>query len=266
MVTGGSMKTAFFLLLTVSLTVSSQPVALKFACTAEDIDLLGLSCSEEDPCPVFLELSSVESVGSRLLVAGNLHTERNTLYSILLSSEDGGKTWTEPHNRIRGATLDQLQFVDFQHGFVGGSIIGSLPRDPFFLVTTDGGKSWRDRPVFDEGRIGTISQFYFDSKTNGTMVFDRTKRPEDGNRYELLETMTGGDTWLPKQYSSRPLQLRKSHLGAEDRGWRLHEDSRSKTIQLEQRADKWIRMAVFPIRVGECKPPEPKPATGNNVP
>jgi len=252
------------LFLAAAALASSQTIPLQFACTAEDIDVLGLSCSEDDPCPVFLELTAVESVGSRLLVAGNLHTERNTLYSILLASEDGGKTWTEPHNRLRGGSFDQIQFVDFQHGFLSGAIIGSLPRDPFFLVSTDGGKSWRDRPVFDEGRIGTISQFFFDSKTNGTMLFDRTKRPEDGNRYEIHETMTGGDTWLPKQFSSRPLQLKRTLPTAEERGWRLKEEPKSRTIRLEQRSqdNRWTPVAVFPIRAGECKPPEPK-TTGN---
>lgn len=236
---------------------------LKFSCTHEDVDLLGLSCSEDEPCPVFLELTGVESAGARLFLSGNFHTERNTLYSVLLSSEDNGATWTEPHQRIRGGSLDQIQFVDFQHGFISGGIIGSLPRDPFLLVSTDGGKSWRDRPVFDEGRIGTIAQFFFESKTNGTLLFDRTKRPEDGNRYELHETMTAGDTWIPKQFSSRQLQLKRTQLSAEERGWRLREDPKTKTIRVEQKNSSWIPVAVFPIRIGECKPGiEPK-SSGN---
>lgn len=243
--------------LCVALTAQSVPAVqqLKFSCTAEDIDALGLSCSEDEPCPVFLELTSVESSGAKLFVAGNFHTERNTLFSILLSSEDNGATWTEPHQRIRGGSLDQIQFVDFQHGFISGGINGSLPRDPFLLVTTDGGKSWRDRPVFDEGRIGTIAQFFFESKSNGTLLFDRTKRPEDGNRYELHETMTAGDTWMPKQFSSRPLQLKRAQLSAEERGWRLREDPKAKAMRLEQKGTgNWTVVAAFPIRAGECKP------------
>jgi hypothetical protein len=238
-----------------------QPVPISFSCSNEDIDALGLSCSIEEPCPVFLELTAVESAGARLFVAGNFHTERITLYSVLLSSEDGGKTWTEPHHRIRAAALDQIQFVDFQHGFISGGILGSLPRDPFFLVTTDGGKSFRDRPVFDEGRIGAIGSFFFETKDNGSMIFDRTKRPEDGNRYELHDSMTAADTWMPRQMSSRPLTLKRAQLTAEQRGWRIREDSRTKTIRLEQKTDKWIPVAVFPIQAGECRPPDPKPST-----
>jgi photosystem II stability/assembly factor-like uncharacterized protein len=239
-----------------------QPQPLAYACSNDDIEMLGLSCSLEEPCPVFLEITSVESAGARLFLAGNFHTDRNTLHSIVLASEDGGKSWIEPHPRIRAAGLDQIQFVDFQHGFISGSVtLGSLPRDPFFLVTTDGGKSFRDRPVFDEGRIGAIQHFYFESKTNGSLVFDRTKRPEDGNRYELHDTLTGGDTWMPRQMSSKPLTLKRNQMSAEERGWRIREDAKSKTIRVEQKTDKWIPVAVFPIRAGECKPAEPKPLT-----
>jgi delta 1-pyrroline-5-carboxylate dehydrogenase len=34
----------------------------------------GLGCSEEDPCPVYLELANVEAVGNKIFVTGNLHT------------------------------------------------------------------------------------------------------------------------------------------------------------------------------------------------
>jgi hypothetical protein len=256
------MRPAFFpLLFSTVLLAQQQPVAIAYSCSADDIETLGLSCSLEEPCPVFLELSAVESAGARLFVAGNFHTERNTLHSAFFASEDGGKTWIEPHPRMRAAGLDQIQFVDFQYGFVSGSVtLGSLPRDPFFLVTTDGGKSFRERPVFDEGRIGAILQFHFENKNNGSLVFDRTKRPEDGNRYELHDTLTGGDTWMPRQMSSKPLALKRTQLSPEDRGWRIREDARSKTIRLEQKTDKWLTVATFPIAAGHCKPPEVKPS------
>jgi photosystem II stability/assembly factor-like uncharacterized protein len=241
---------------------------IAFSCTTDDIDALGLSCTEDEPCPVFLEIAAIESLGARLLLAGNFHTDRNTLYSVVLSSEDNGQTWKEPHARIRGAAIDHIQFVDFQYGFMSGGVIASLPRDAFLLTTSDGGKTWRDRPVFDEGRIGTIAQFHFDTKSNGTLLFDRTKRPEDGNRYELLETMTGGDTWIPKQYSAKPLTLAKAKpLAPEERGWRVREDSKSKTIRIEQKnGASWTAVSSFPIRAGDCKPPAPKPAATTSEP
>jgi len=178
-------------------TVSAQTaVPIPFACTAEDIEHFGLTCSAERPCPVYADLNFVESVGARVFVTGNLHTDAATLYSVLFASEDSGVTWKEVYDRVRSGNLDQIQFVDFQNGWISGGLILALPRDPFFLVTHDGGHTWRDRPVFDEGRIGVISEFWFQDKSNGQLIVDHTRRPENGNRYELHESMTGGDTWI----------------------------------------------------------------------
>ena len=45
---------------------------IEYACPAEDIESFGLSCSSEDACAVFLELSSVEAVGSTVFLAEGL--------------------------------------------------------------------------------------------------------------------------------------------------------------------------------------------------
>ena len=117
--------------------LAQTPFHPEYNCPAEDIDSFGLSCSPEEPCAVFLELSAVESTGDKLFVAGNLHTERTTLYGVVLSSDDGGKTWTEPVMRLRAAALEQIQFVDATTGWISGQTIEPLPRDPFMLLTTD---------------------------------------------------------------------------------------------------------------------------------
>src|ERR1700689_4514966 len=85
---------------------SGKPMRVGYECTAADTQAAGLGCSEEDPCPVYLELSNVEAVGSKVFLTGNLHTPMATLYSILLASEDDGNTWTEPHARMRSSGLD----------------------------------------------------------------------------------------------------------------------------------------------------------------
>src|SRR5713226_1400533 len=72
---------------------TGKPMAPKFQCTEDDIQSLGLGCTEEEPCPIYLELSAFEPVGNQLFAAGNLHSAANTIYSILLASSDGGKTW-----------------------------------------------------------------------------------------------------------------------------------------------------------------------------
>ena len=40
-----------------------KPIALPYQCSLEDIRWSGLTCSEDEPCPIYLELSSVEAVG-----------------------------------------------------------------------------------------------------------------------------------------------------------------------------------------------------------
>src|SRR5258706_8276882 len=95
---------------------SGKPMAPKFQCTEEDIQSFGLGCTEEEPCPIYLELSAFEPVGNQLFVVGNLHSAANTLYSIVLASSDGGKTWREPFQRIRGASLYRILFSGFENG------------------------------------------------------------------------------------------------------------------------------------------------------
>ena len=90
---------------------AGKAILVPFKCTDEDIRSAGLTCSEQDPCPVYLELATVESTGIRIFVAGNIHTSNATLYSILLGSDDNGATWREAYERVRGADLTSLRDV-----------------------------------------------------------------------------------------------------------------------------------------------------------
>ncbi|MBZ5601874.1 MAG: hypothetical protein LAO79_06180 [Acidobacteriia bacterium] len=236
------MKAALVLLAGCTLLAQS-PVKVEYACPPEDIDGFGLSCSPEDPCPVFLELTSADSAAARILVSGNLHTERTTLYSILLASEDGGKTWTEPLKRIRAASLEQIQFFDTSTGWISGQVIEPLPKDPFMLLTSDGGKTWRQKPLFEESRFGSVAQFWFESKTAGELVIDHA------SKHEVFQTNTGGESWEVKEVTTEPVRLK----GRRDESvWRLRADG--KTFHLERRGSPaWEPVAQFAIHVADCK-------------
>ena len=107
-----------------------------------------------------------------------------TVFSTLLASDDGGHTWREAHERIRSAGLDRIQFLDAETGWVAGEKLSPLPQDPFLLLTSDGGKTWRARPVFDEAaenRLGSIQQFFFTAKDSGALIIDRGQG-SDGDR------------------------------------------------------------------------------------
>jgi len=244
---------------------TGKPLAAPFTCTDDDMQWAGMSCSEEEPCPVYLELTAIEGVGNRIIVLGNIHTETTTLYSVLLSSEDAGITWREPYERRRGDGLDHIQMVDFQNGWISGETLVPVARDPFFLITSDGGKSWRLRPVVADGMTGAIQQFHFDSVANGAMVIDR-RQSEESARYELYETPNGGETWMIRRTSDRPIPLPHRETAGENSGWRIRADARAKAFVIEKRAgEKWTAAASFLVEIGSCKPtprvlpPPPEP-------
>jgi hypothetical protein len=249
---------------------TGKPMRVEVRCGEEDILHFGLTCTAQDTCPVYLELTAVGPLGSKIFLIGNLHTSSTTLASILLASDDAGKTWREPHERIRAAGLDQIQFLDYEYGWVGGQLLLAVPKDPFLLLTNDGGKTWRRRPVFGESRAGAIEQFWFSSRSNGLMWIDRTQSGEDGMRHELYETMTGGDSWMVRQVSDRPISVKRMQAGPGNPDWRLRPDAATKSYKVEKRqGEAWQTVASFLIAVGECQVQEqplaePAPPTAGN--
>ena len=232
------------ILLLAAMVATAQRVDYK--CTPEDVDLFGLTCSEDAPCPVLLELASFEQVGGRMFLTGNFHTGTSTLYGLLLVSEDGGKTWAEPAGRFKQSALEQIQFSGFGNGWVAGVRLEPLPRDPFFLITTDGGKTWRNRPMFEDTHAGSIGQFWFESNSAGELYLDSNRR------YEVYQSMTGGESWELKEVTKQQPKLAKAKTGSDT--WRLRADAPSKSYKLEQRTtQRWEAIATFPLLAGECK-------------
>jgi hypothetical protein len=241
----------------VVLANAQAPVRPGVECTVELVQQLDLRCSEDDPCPAFLEIADVETVGERIIIAGNIHTSSATLQSLLMISDDNGKTWTEAHARIPGGVLSSIQFLDFEAGWISGHILHPDARDPFFLITSDGGKTWRKRPVYSEPKIGTIEHFRFDSRTSGKMAVDRGRSGEDGLRHELWESLTGGDSWSIRQVDARPIPF----PGGERtpvKALRIRADAPSKTFRIErQEGTQWRFVASFAVALADCKPLAP---------
>jgi hypothetical protein len=237
------------------LSGQSKPFQISGACSTEQVRQLALPCTTEEPCPLFMELAGAEQVGPRLLVTGNIHTGSATLESVLLISDDGGHTWAEAHARLAGAVLDQIQFADAEAGWVNGHVLANVPRDAFFLVTTDGGKTWRRRPVTSESRTGAVEQFWFDSRSSGRLVLDRVRAAENGLRYEMWESMTGGESWSIRQVDSRPIPFRRPERTVT---LRLRTDASSKTHVLERlEGERWSPVASFSVGAGQCAPEAP---------
>lgn len=240
----------------VVLVSSGEPLRIPVPCTEEDIRALSLTCPPEHPCPVYLELSELARLGRKIFLTGNLHTDTVTLASILLASDDEGKTWYEPHERIRSAGLDQIRFADFEVGWVAGYFVHALPRDPFLLITSDGGRTWRRRPLWSESRIGLIEHFHFEDRNQGWLWVDRFGEGEAG-RYEFYESKTGGESWMLRHISRQPAA--RKGVKEPDPDWRLRADGQTQSYRLERRAGTWQTVASFLIHVGECREAETAP-------
>jgi hypothetical protein len=224
-----------------------------FHCSEQDIQSTGLSCSEEEPCPVYLEIAAMASSGIRIFAAGNIHTASATLYTVLLGTDDNGQTWREVYERIPGAGLDHVQFAGADTGWSSGITLVPLPQDPFLLMTVDGGKTWRARPIFNEPRFGTIQQFYFEDKRSGELVIDHGPG-SGGDRFELYESNDGGDTWNIRESNLKAIRLKRAPL-APNPDWRVRADAATKSFHLEHRVGgKWSTIAAFQVNLGVCKP------------
>jgi hypothetical protein len=235
------------------LEYAGQPLTFPFTCTEEDIQIFGMTCTEREPCPVYVEISAVQALGLQVFLTGNFHNGAQTLFSLLAVSDDGGKSWFEPHERIRHATLDQVQFADFETGWISGQVIQSLPRDPFFLLTTDGGKNWRQRPIYGEPKIATIEQFHFESRKVGNLLI------EAAGQWERWESQTGGESWMVREVSNQPLKLRAARQTTSNADWRLRAEAKLKAHILEKReGGQFRRVSAFSVEVAKCQP-EVKP-------
>jgi len=245
-----------WLLVRVAVLFVSCVIALRadspvtYDCAPSDIEQFGLNCSEEEPCTVLLELTAAEAVGNRILVTGNLHTRDATLLSLLLASDDGGVIWTEPVERMRNASLEQIEFWDAQTGWISGQSINPLARNPFLLLTSDGGRSWRPKLIVDDEKFGTIAQFHFSSIGSGELVIDSSTKKSV--HQELYATETGGESWELKETANKPFHL-KGARAANQAGLRVRADAARGSFILERGSGKnWEMVASFPIHVADC--------------
>jgi len=252
---------------------AQEPVRIPYDCPEPDLQSAGLLCTEQEPCPIYLEINAIAAAGRKILIAGDLHATSVSLASILLASDDGGATWKEPAPRVSGAAIDQLQVFDRDHGWAAGEIQYPLTRDPFFLVTTDGGASWRRRPVTDEGGPGSVLRFWFDGATHGQLIVDAGKSAE-GGRYALYESETGGESWTIRSTTDAQPKLRLAPPSTENPDYRVRAAEGGKTYEIEMRdGEQWRKMASLLIEVANCKlkapelrEPPPTPASDGAEP
>jgi hypothetical protein len=244
-------------------TNRGEPMGVGYRCVEEDLQWAGMSCSD-DPCAVYLELTAVAAQKSSILAAGNLHSASATLSSILLQSNDSGATWSERAARIRGDAIEQLQFLDSEHAWAAGETQYPLARDPFVLVTTDAGTSWREYAVGEEGNAGSVQRLWFDSPQHGELIVNGGKK-SGKIQFSVFESNTGGDSWKLATTADRAPLLRNAPAAPGDPNWRISTSKDSNSYRIENRVgDDWRTVASFLVEAARCKidpgqAVEPKP-------
>jgi photosystem II stability/assembly factor-like uncharacterized protein len=238
----------YLLLAVLGPLLAQPPVHVDYTCPAEDIDAFGLTCSEDQPCPVFFEVSAVDSFGSHVFVAGDIHTATTTLYGVVLSTDDAGATWNEAITRLRSTAFEQFQVID-AHGWLSGQRLEPLPKDPFLMITSDSGKTWHQKLLFEDTTFGSIQQFWFSTAESGELIFDDSVGKV--TQQELYGTMTGGENWEIRQKSSKPLQIAAAHPNAT---WKISAPPGSTTYLIEHIVNGQKQtVARFLIHIGDCK-------------
>ena len=135
-------------------------------------------------------------------------------------------------------------------GWISGANLQSTPRDPFILLTTDGGKTWRDRPIFEETRVAMIERFWFESGEKGSLLIDARL---DNNLHEFYETRTGGESWSMKLASASPIPFPPAR-DFKTSGLRVRADAATHSFDLEKSdGARWQKVASFLVNVGACK-------------
>jgi hypothetical protein len=89
------------------------------------------------------------------------------------------------------------------------------------------------------------------------MALDRIQTEGEGARYEVYESMTGGESWSIREVGRKPIPIRKPAPDPETRGWRLQPDAATKAYKVEKRqGERWLPVASFQVLAGSCKPAE----------
>ena len=240
------------------LTFKGEPLVLPLECWEEDLLRAGLVCNDVTPCSLVMELVAIGELGGAVFVMGNVHADAGTVSSVILSSSDRGKTWTEPLGRIPGGSLEIFRTVDAKHGWIGGQQweADSSPI-PFIISTRNGGKRWVDRYLWEEDdRNGMVLEFDFEDPRHGFLIIERTNA--DVDPFELYETRTGGSSWSIREATSEEPAIPFEPVQPEDR-WRLRPEASSNSYWVEQKqGDDWKPTVAFASKVGTCNNMERK--------
>lgn len=235
-------------------------ISLPTSCDVDRLEYAGIRCSAEEPCEFLLDLISVASAGDWVILAGEVHTDEATYESVVLSSSDGGKTWTETAERLPAGGIESISIVDAQTAFVAGQQGDTATGEiPFLLATGDGGKTWERRLIETDGEKveGLVVAFQADSATHGFLTLEQLAAT--GDAYRLYETYNGGRSWSIRQISADEPQIPGPRIAIKSENWSVRADSLSGEFIVAKRSSSapsgWDEQGRFDGVVGSCPLP-----------
>jgi photosystem II stability/assembly factor-like uncharacterized protein len=147
------------------------------------------------------ELYSITFANNRRgWIVGSVVRRDTVIDSLILSTSDGGQTWTRQTAPVREELID-LDFAGDERGWVVGSR-GTI------LHTRDGGRSWATQ---GSGTNATLYGIEFRGRRNGWAV---------GERGTILRTENGGERWtsVPAPIPSRAPTLLSVRFATDNDG------------------------------------------------
>lgn len=235
-----------------TLTFRGEPLVLPLECREDHLLRAGLVCNDVTPCILILELVAIGSLGDRIFIMGNVHSSAGTVSSVLLASDDGGTTWSEPTKRISGGSLEIFRSVGSERGWISGQQWeADTSPIPFLLTTRNGGERWSRYDVWErDDRNGIILELDFDTETHGFLVIERANT--DVDPFELYETMTAASSWSIRELASDEPEIPFDPAEVPDLR-RLRGDAANGVYWVEQKqGEAWKPLAAFAPHVGTC--------------
>lgn len=242
-------------------TVYEGPlISLSTVCDIGRLEYAGIRCSGDRPCELLLELVSIASEGDWIVLAGEVHTADATYESVVLSSKDGGLTWSESADRVAAGGIESISIVDAQTAFVAGQQGDTATGEmPFLLVTEDGAESWETRMVETGGEKveGLVVAFQADTAAHGYLTLEQLAAT--GDPYRLYETYNGGRSWSIRQISADKPQIPGPRLALKAENWSVRPDSASGEFIVAKRnssaSSGWAEQGRVAGDVGFCPMP-----------
>ena len=143
-----------------------------------------------------LDLHQMVSLPPRTVVlAGAFRDPGNTVHPALLTSQDGGETWSTTRLPVHGAGLGHLVSDGVVSAWGIVSVMQEGVDDPLYLMRSrDAGRTWCAIPRDGLDTLAGVELFRMFDVRHGLMVFSEAPF---GGGYHAYQTHDGGESWLP---------------------------------------------------------------------